>query len=592
MDAEEFRSAVNSIAETKGIEASDVVSALKEALEKAYTKYLGGGDDAEVVATIDEENGAITVCQLKNVVEEVQDDYLEISLEDAKEDYEASLEHLKDEYDDIKKSKKVPQSKKNDYLFLIEKVKEEKDHLKYGEKYAMYAPLSEMGKLTINAVKATLKMRIAESERSALYDIYKDHIGEIITGRVEKYDEKSALINIGRTTVELTRKAMIGNEDFTTGDTVKVYIQEVKSVANDGKPQKGPQIEITRSSEGFLKRLFEEEIHEIFEGTVIIKGIAREAGVRSKVAVYSSLEDVDATGSCIGPGGSRIQKIVGQLGNSNDKEKIDVIAWSDNPGLFIAEALRPANVIGVAINEPDEEDERPSATAIVKDEQLSVAIGKKGANARLANKLTGYSIDVITLSEAEAEGLKYTTVEDLKKTAEEEKKVKARAAFAAKSLEEAKKQEEEKPTEEVTPIIETVEVEEESVEDAPVAENAPEEKKVEETPAPVVEKPVKPAEPTIQVKTTKTIEDLEASLATSKQSSKKPAKNDYKKKRPHQISDDEVEPLKPTEVTVAPEAMPIYTEEELAEIEKEEAEFEDEDDIDPELYDDYDEDNY
>ncbi|MCQ2797549.1 MAG: transcription termination factor NusA [Bacilli bacterium] len=589
MDAVEFRTAVNAIAETKGIDPSEVVSALKEALEKAYIKYLGGGDDAEVLATIDEENGAITVCQFKNVVEEVEDDYLEISLEDAKEDYEASLEHLKEEYDDIKKSKKVPQSKKNEYLFLIEKVKEEKSHLKYGEKYAMYAPLTEMGKLTINAVKATLKMRIAESERSALYEIYKDHIGEIITGRVEKYDDKSALINIGRTTVELTRKAMIGNEDFTVGETVKVYIQEVKSVTADGKPQKGPQIEITRSSEGFLKRLFEEEIHEIFEGTVLIKGIAREAGVRSKVAVYSSLEDVDATGSCIGPGGSRIQKIVGQLGNSNDKEKIDVIAWSENPGLFIAEALRPATVIGVAINEPDEEDERPSATAIVKDEALSVAIGKKGANARLANKLTGYSIDVITLSVAEEDGIKYTSIEDLKKSAEEEKKVKARAAFAAKSFEEAAKKAEVAPAVEVTPIIDTVEVEEETVEEvAPSVEVAP---VVEEAaPAPAVEEPVKPVEPTIQVKTTKTIEDLEASL--SSKPAKKQAKPDYKKKRPHQISDDEVEPVKPIEVTVAPEAMPIYTEEELAEIEREESMYDDEDYIDPELYDDYDEDNY
>ncbi len=591
MDALEFRNAVNAIAETKGIDPSEVVSALKEALEKAYIKYLGGGDDAEVLATIDEENGAITVCQFKNVVEEVEDDYLEISLEDAKEDYEASLEHLKEEYDDIKKSKKVPQSKKNDYLFLIEKVKEEKSHLKYGEKYAMYAPLTEMGKLTINAVKATLKMRIAESERTALYEIYKDHIGEIITGRVEKYDDKSALINIGRTVVELTRKAMIGNEDFTVGETVKVYIQEVKSVTPDGKPQKGPQIEITRSSEGFLKRLFEEEIHEIFEGTVLVKGIAREAGVRSKVAVYSSLEDVDATGSCIGPGGSRIQKIVGQLGNSNDKEKIDVIAWSENAGLFIAEALRPATVLGVAINEPDEEDERPSATAIVKDEALSVAIGKKGANARLANKLTGYSIDVITLSTAEEEGIKYTTIEELKKTAEEEKKVKARAAFAAKSFEEAAKKAEEAPVEEVTPIIETVEVEEETVEDIPAVEVAPAPVEA-PAPAPVVEEPVKPVEPTIQVKTTKTIADLEASLS-SKPAAKKSSKPDYKKKKPHQITDEEVEPVKPTEVKVAPEAMPIYSEEELAEIEREEeAMYEDDEYIDPELYDDYDEDNY
>src|SRR5574344_2621176 len=147
---------------------------------------------------------------------------------------------------------------------------------------------------------------------------------------------------------------MIGDEYFKVGDPIKVYIQEVKSaVPEEGKAPRGPQIEVTRSSEGFLKRLFEEEIHEIYDGTVIIKGIAREAGVRSKVAVYSTNEDVDPTGACIGPGGSRIQKIVSQLGNGKDKEKIDISAYSDNPGLYIAESLRPAQVLGVALSPVD-----------------------------------------------------------------------------------------------------------------------------------------------------------------------------------------------------------------------------------------------
>jgi N utilization substance protein A len=152
-------------------------------------------------------------------------------------------------------------------------------------------------------------------------------------------------VNIGRTSVELTRREMIGDEYFKVGDPIKVYIQEVKEASQEVKGPRGPQIEVTRSSEGFLKRLFEEEIHEIYDGTVVIKGIAREAGVRSKVAVYSTNEDVDPTGACIGPGGSRIQKIVSQLGNGKDKEKIDIISWSSNPGLYIAESLRPSQVL-------------------------------------------------------------------------------------------------------------------------------------------------------------------------------------------------------------------------------------------------------
>ena len=409
MDAAVFKAAIDEIAESKGISHDAVVVALSEALQRAYIKYLGGGDDAVVEATIDETDGRITLAQIKNVKKDVEDDYLEISVADAKEDADEMIENLED---DLKEAKDA--DKKADIKDLIEKVKAAKEAVKIGGTYPMYCPLDELSKLTAMAVKSNLRIKIAEAERVALYDVYKDHIGEMVTGTVEKADDRSVSVNIGRTSVELTRREMIGDEYFKVGDPIKVYIQEVKEASQEGKGPRGPQIEVTRSSEGFLKRLFEEEIHEIYDGTVVIKGIAREAGVRSKVAVYSTNEDVDPTGACIGPGGSRIQKIVSQLGNGKDKEKIDIISWSSNPGLYIAESLRPSQVLGVALVDAAAQP-HPKAVAIVKDESLSLAIGKKGANARLANKLTGWSIDIQEESAAKDDGLAYTTFEDLQK---------------------------------------------------------------------------------------------------------------------------------------------------------------------------------
>ncbi len=437
-----------------------------------------------------------------------------------------------------------------------------------------------MTKLFAKNVAQNLTGILRQAERLALYDIYKDHIGEMITGTVERCDDRSCFINLGRAkNVELSRRDMIGDEFFKPGEPIKVYIQEVKSVNQDGKASKGPQIEVTRSSEGFLKRLFEEEIHEIFEGTVVIKGIAREAGNRSKVAVYSRMDGIDATGACIGAGGSRIQKIVNQLGNSaKDREKIDVISWSANPGLYIAEALRPANVIGVAIEE-QEEGQKPSATAIVKDGQLSLAIGKKGANARLANKLTGWNIDIVEESVAIEDQIEFVSIDELRHNAEEEARIAERALQAQETtLKKAAPLSVSDITFSAEPEMKEEVVE---VEEKPVIEEAPkaEEKVVEE----------KPVTPTINVKTTTTLEDLESLIEQAKN---KPVKNEKKSKRPRKITEEEVERAKPAETPSAKApsfAMPIYSEEEIEEIEAEEKEmdnYEDYDEID-DTYDDY-----
>ncbi|MCI2111207.1 MAG: transcription termination factor NusA [Bacilli bacterium] len=553
MDAQAFASAIHEIAESKGLTDEAVVNALKDALQKAYLHYLAQGlaigDDAVVTVDIDMAKGEIVLAQVKKVVDEVQDDYLEVSVEDANKG--------------LKKKK-----------------------YKAGDDFPIPCPAEELSKMTAQAVKTILRQKIAEAERVALYDVYKDHIGEMITGTVEKADDRSVTVNIGRTMVELGRREMIGDEYFKVGDPIKVYIQEVKEAQQEGKPSHGPQIEVTRSSEGFLKRLFEEEIHEIYDGTVLIKGIAREAGVRSKVAVVSTNEDVDATGACIGPSGSRIQKIVSQLGNGKDKEKIDIIAYSDNPGLYVAESLRPAQVLGVALQPIDPALPHQKAIAVVKDEQLSLAIGKKGANARLANKLTGYSIDIMEESEAQEEALEYVTLEELQKQADDEKKALERQAYAEKSQEEARKRAEEAalaatmaaPVAEVHEDEAASPVPEETVAEAsaplpsPEAQSVPaKEEEIAPAPAPVEESPLIPT----TVKTTKTLDELEKELEEEKKrvpEASKPYEKRKYGKRPRKITDEEQAHAKPTEAAPSADAMPIYSQEELDEIAREEEE--------------------
>ena len=528
---EPFSVLVDQVAQSNSVSRDAVLLALKDAIRRAYIKQvLQGGDDAKVDVIIEEEPLKITIAYTRTVMKEddITDDYLEISIDDANKG--------------LKKAK-----------------------YKAGDEYTEFAEASEMKKSVAMAVQNILRSNLREYEREALYEAYKDRIGEIITGTVEKCDDHGMTVNIGRTVVELGRKDMIGDEDYHQGDVVKLYIQEVRS-SNPNAKRRGNQIEVTRASEGFLKRLFEEEIQEVYEGTVIIKNIAREAGIRSKVAVYSNHDDIDPQGACIGQGGNRIQSIVAQLGNSKDKEKIDVIVYSPNIGLFIANSMRPADVVGVEII--DEEERK--ASVIIEDEKLSLAIGKKGANARLANRLTGWDIQIIPFSEATRDGIIYTPYATLVAQAEEEKARREKEEYARKSQAEALRRiQEEKQAPKEEPVVSTP-------------------KAIEPTPAPV-ETPVKEAkkeevkvaEP-IQVKTSTTLENLEAELAAEKQ--KKAAAPKAKKKE--KKVEEEVKPVTP--ITPAVNAMPIYSEEELAEIESEEENPYDEyDDMDLDDYDEY-----
>ena len=555
INAVDFLAALEEIEASKGISKATILQMLEESLIKAYKKQLGG-DDADVRVNIDVDKGTIELYQAKEVVDEVEDDFLQISAADANA---------------LDASKKY----------------------KAGDEYNIYASIDELRKATAMSVKSMLKQKFAEAEKSILYETFKDKIGTLITGKVEKVDERGISVNIVKTSVYLPKKELIGDERFIVGETIKIYVDDVASGT------KGAHIVVSRSKEGFLKCLFAEEIHDVYDGTVIIKGIAREAGERSKVAVYSNDPSVDPAGSCIGPNGGRIQKIVSQLGNGGiNKEKIDIIAYSDNTALFIMESLKPATALGIILDE-----ENKSATVIVKDDTLSLAIGRRGVNVRLAVKLTGYNLDVKTETQAIEEGLEYTSYNEVQ-ALEETKKAALRAEAAVQ--EEIKEQEvlrglpegyvapqdrvyDESINEGDDEITEALEVEaerkEEKVEvEAPVIEEAP---VVEEAPvevAPVKEE--KKVEEHKEVKTTTSIEDLEKSLADeSARKANKQNKKSFKKnnKKAEEEAEEENKPVIQTG-----ERMSIYTEEELRQLEEEEQEQEEYDDEEVD-YDEYDE---
>ncbi len=552
MDATKFLEALEEIAESKGISKEAIKTALKESLKKAYEKqvcdgYIVEGVDVRVEVTDSE----IKMEYVRKVVEEVEDDILEISLEDANKG---------------KKGKK----------YVV------------GDEYIVESSPEDMARLTALTVKSVLRQKLAEAEKVSLYEIYKDKIGEMITGVVEKCDDRGAVVNVGRSSLYLTRRDLIGDEMLESGAPVRLYVSNVTG-AEAGK---SPMVRVSRADPGFLRRLFEEEVREIYDGTVIIKNLAREAGIRSKLAVYSNDINVDPVSSCIGPNGSVIQKIVAQLGNAREKEKIDIIQYSPNDALFIIDALRPATILKIGVY--TDEAGKKCAVAIVPDGQLSLAIGRKGANVRVASKLTECHIDIKEESMASDIEVELKTIETIQ---EEEKlrlqkekyerylsQIKNERASASKletGVEKAKPQKisDEEVKEEVKPVEEAPVVEEQPKVEEPVATEKP------------VEVPEQKEEKKTVVKTTTSIDALEAALDSEK------AKENFKatqktSKRPRKIEEEEVaheEEAKPEEVKPK---MAIYTDEELAELAKEEEQYyEDEyDDSDEDIdYDDYDE---
>ncbi len=538
IDAVEFMAALDELEEKKGISKADVIAALSDALKRAYIKELGGGDDADVRVTISDNPPEIKMCRVRKIVKDVQDDYLEISLEDAREvnkDYEI------------------------------------------GDEFVEPVSVEKLRRHTAGVVKSVLNQKLAEAEKQVLYLSYKDKIGEMVTGIVDRCDEHGCSVNIGRSTVYLSRRDLIGDEMFATGDPIRLFVSDVSA------SEKGSMVRLSRSDAGFLKRLFEEQVREIYDGSVIIKNIARDAGIRSKISVYTNDPNIDPIGACIGMGGKAIQSILNSLGKKS-QEKVDIVLYSPNSALYIVDALRPAQVLSIYVN-----DEEKKAIAIVENGKLSLAIGRKGANARVACHLTGYNIDIKEESEKaslEAEGYVFKTIDELK---EEDEKLRKKAQYdsylASIKLARAQESVVESGVEKSKPqqILDEDIKEEKPAPEAPKAEEKVEEVKE------VKEEVVKPVSEHKEVKTTTTLEDLEQSLESEK---KREAFKATKKtsRRPKTITDDEVAHEQPTEEVkkVVPQ-MDIYTQEELEELEKEEQEYSDEsfdDDID---YDDYEE---
>lgn len=545
MDATKFLEALTELEAAKGISKESIIEALREALKKALEKSIcdGFAADVDVRVTITEEPAEIKMEYVRKVVKEVEDDILEISLEDANKG---------------KKGKKYVE----------------------GDEYVVETSPDDMARLTALTVKSVLRQKLAEAEKQSLYEIYKDKIGEMITGVVEKCDDKGAVVNVGRSSLYLTRRDLIGDEMLENGAPVRLYVSNVTG-AEAGK---APMVRVSRADPGFLRRLFEEEVREVYDGTVIIKNLAREAGIRSKLAVYSNDPNVDPVACCIGVNGSAIQNIVGQLGNSRDKEKIDIISYSPNDALFIIDAVRPASVTKIGLFTNDEG--KKCAIVVVPDGQLSLAIGKKGANVRVASKLTETHIDIKEQSMVTEGEVELKTVEAI----QEEEKIRLQKEKYEKYLSQVKAQRAvETKTETGVEKAKPQKIEDEIVAE-PVKEEKPvvEEVKVEAEPVVVPEeKPV--VKPTV-VKTTTSIESLEAALESDKK--KESFKATQKtSKRPRKIDEEEVAHEEVKTEEVKPQ-MAIYTAEELAEMEKEDEFYEDDyqendEDIDYDEFDEY-----
>lgn len=336
--SKEMLAALDMLEKEKGISKEIVTSALEAALVSAYKRNYGQAQNVEVEFNTDK--GDIHIYSVREVVEMVFDSTLEVSLEDALEKNKA---------------------------------------YELGDKIRFEVTPADFGRIAAQTAKQVIMQRLREAERSIIYDEFIAYEDDILNGVVERQDSRYIYVNLGKIEAVLSKQEQIPGEEFEPHDRIKVYVTKVENTS------KGPQVFVSRSHPNLLKRLFEQEIPEIYEGVVEIVSIAREAGDRSKVAVRSRDENVDPVGTCVGPRGQRVQAIVNELKGEN----MDIVKWDEDPSTYIANALNPAQVVQV-----DFQQVSNSCTVVVPDYQLSLAIGKKGQNARLAAKLTGYKIDI------------------------------------------------------------------------------------------------------------------------------------------------------------------------------------------------------
>ncbi len=584
--------ALNAVEEERNIPAEVILDALKEAMAKAYKKDAELSD-IDVVAEINEKKQTIDLYQKYTVVEEVEDDELEISLEDARE---------------------------------------LKEDAQLGDVISRPIEITSMSRAAATLAKNVMRQKIREAEKVAVYNEYIDQLHEMVLGIVESVKEKFTLVNLGKTVAMMPHSSAIPDERLTEGQKLRVVITEVN------KETKGSQVLVSRADATLVKRLFEKEVPEIFQGIVEIKAIARDAGERTKMAVFSHNPEVDPIGACIGPRGSRVSAIIDELHG----EKIDIFQWSDDITELVKNALAPAEVNAVLPG-----DDEKSLLVVVDPDQLSLAIGKRGKNARLAVKLTNHKIDIKTRSELEEKGYDYDELlqkaearrEELRREAArreiarleaearvaEEKRLAAAAKLAA---ERAARGETEAEDEELIPeemqevmrdrIRDEIAMKPEEPEEEPAAE--PEQPKAEEPAAPaepeeepaaeeITEEPEEeeeetPAEKPAASKRHADLEEMAAkntyvSVFEKLTDTSKPKQESRPKRKKKKGDEDEYkvrnkdleEQIKKNLASV--DNRPIYTEEELAEIEAAQLEEEEREyDFDYDEYEDYyDEDN-
>ncbi|MEH7382563.1 transcription termination factor NusA [Bacillus sp. JJ1533] len=345
----ELLDALTLLEKEKGISKDVIIEAIEAALISAYKRNFNQAQNVRVDLNL--ANGSMRVFARKDVVDEVFDPRLEISLD------EARTINPNYQVEDVVEIEVTPK---------------------------------DFGRIAAQTAKQVVTQRVREAERGVIYSEFIDREEDIMTGIVQRLDSKFIYVSLGKIEALLPVNEQMPNEQYKPHDRIKVYITKVE------RTTKGPQIFVSRTHPGLLKRLFEIEVPEIYDGTVEIKSVAREAGDRSKISVHSDNSEVDPVGSCVGPKGQRVQAIVNELKG----EKIDIVKWSDDPVVFVANALSPSKVLDVIVHE-----EEKATTVVVPDYQLSLAIGKRGQNARLAAKLTGWKIDIKSQTEAEQAGI-------------------------------------------------------------------------------------------------------------------------------------------------------------------------------------------
>lgn len=356
----DFLVAITQLCSERSLPKEVVIQAVEQALVSAYKRNFGGGQN--ISATIEPTSGKVKIFAHKQIVDEVHDRRAEISL---------------------------PEAKTFDPMAQV------------GGTIQIEATPDDFGRIAAQTAKQVILQRIREAERDALYSSYADREGEIVHGTVHNVDAQNITVSLGKIEAILPRSEQIPTERYRHNQKIRAYISEVN------KTSRGPQVILSRTHRNMLRRLFELEVPEIFNGLVEIKAIAREAGSRSKIAVSARQDGIDPVGACVGQRGVRIQAIVNELNG----EKIDVVEWSPDPSVFVANALSPAKVVSVRLTEDSNGDK--VANVVVQTKQLSLAIGKEGQNARLAAKLTGWRIDIKSEEQVAEEAQKLAEAEAL-----------------------------------------------------------------------------------------------------------------------------------------------------------------------------------